>query len=106
MAQPKYKEYVEKMFAQNQELFDSFRQVHDKYVLNPEPLQEEFNKIGSKVMSVIADYEDRLCSQSERGGYGSFTMKLSEKFRAEIKKHFSEIDKVGIVVFKINKINL
>ncbi|KKQ95509.1 MAG: hypothetical protein UV74_C0013G0090 [Candidatus Woesebacteria bacterium GW2011_GWB1_43_14] len=106
MAQPKYKEYVEKMLTANTELFAAFRKIHDRYVLNPEKYQEEFNEAGREVMSVINDFEDRLCSQSERGGYGSFTTKLAEKFRAEIKKHFSEIDKVGIVVFKVPKINL
>ena len=106
MAKTKYKEYFEKMLEHNKDMFDAFRKIHDKYVLDQEGLQEEYNKIGAEIMNIINDYEDRLCRQSEKGGYGSFTVKLSEKFRAEIKKEFSHIDYVGIQIFNIKKISL
>jgi len=106
MAKTKYKEYVDKMLAHNRELFDSFRKVHDRYILDPDNLQEELNEIGKKVMSVVNEYEDKLCSQSEKGGYGQYAGKLAEKFRTELRKDFSHINHVGIRVFKIEKINL
>ena len=94
------------MLEHNKELFDDFRKIHDKYILDQENLQNEYNKIGAEIINIINEYEDRLCRQSEKGGYGSFTTKLSEKFRNEIKKEFSHIDYIGIQVFNIKKISL
>lgn len=93
---PKYKAYVQKMLDTERELFNKFRPVHDKYVLNSDN-QEELNSIGKEVMSVVKDYEDKLCRQSEVGGYGSYTSTLAEKFMDEVRRHFSHIDSVGII---------
>jgi len=104
----KYREYYEKMINNNKELFDKFQMVHDRYALDEEKWQEEYNKEGGKILDVIREYENKLCSQSEKGGYSHFTPKLSEKFRAEIKKHFSMIEHIGIKVevFEVKKIKL
>lgn len=106
----KYKEYFEKMLSENKDLFDNFRKLHDQYAIasNPDDLQDEFNKEGEKVMAVVHEWDNRLCSQSEKGGYGVFTGNLSEKFQQELKKEFPRIDHVGIIVkkFKLKKINL
>jgi len=93
----KYKEYFLKMLEQNKELFDSFRITHDKYALNPEAMQKAFNDEGEKIRTIVNDYENKLCSQSEVGGYSSFVGKLAEKFRAEVKREFLKIDHIGII---------
>ena len=100
MAQTKYKEYVEKMLRENKDLFDKFQPIHDKYALDPDSHQEEFNQVGEKVMNIVNEYDNKLCASSERGGYGKFTSNLSEKFRAEIKNHYSMLDHIGIIPTK------
>lgn len=104
----KYKEYVNKMLDAKKAEFDSFRQVHDKYALNEEEYQEEFNSEGAKILPIIHDWENKLCMQSEKAGYGGYTGGLAEKFQAEVKKEFPLIDHIGIVVskFSVKKINL
>lgn len=104
----KYKEYYEKMLNNNKELFENFQRLHDRYVLDEEKWQEKFNEEGEKILDVVREYENKLCSQSEKGGYSNFTPKLAEKFREEIKKHFSMIEHVGIKVetFSLKKIKL
>ncbi|MBI3397097.1 hypothetical protein HY045_01325 [Candidatus Woesebacteria bacterium] len=97
----KYKEYVQKMLDQNKEVFDGFRTAHDKYSFDAEKWQEEFNKVGGKVLTIVQEYENKLCLQSEKAGYGNYTKNLSEKFRAELKKHFPMIDHVGVIVKKV-----
>ncbi len=104
----KYREYFKKMLEHNKGLFEKFREVHQHYTLEEEKYQEEFNKEGEKVLAVIHEWENKLCSQSEKGGYGVFTGNLAEKFQAEIKKEFPLIDHIGIIVkrFSLKKINL
>ena len=113
----KYKEYFEKMLKNEREAFNKFKIIHNKYALNPDSNQEEFNEEGEKILSIIQDWENKLCMQSEKAGYGSFTTKLSEKFQSEVRKHFPEIDNIGIIIeskpkikkngkFSIKKINL
>jgi hypothetical protein len=103
---PKYKEYVDKMLNQNKEAFDSFREIHDKYALNPGQWQEVFNKEGGKVMYLVRRYEDMLCNRSEGSGYGHYSGGLAEKFQSEVRKIFPQIDKIGIIPFSIKKITL
>src|SRR5579859_2849843 len=112
----KYKEYYEMMVAQNKELFDEFKNIHDRYGLERDALQKEFNKIGAKVQTVIRQWEDKLCGHSEGSGYASFTGGLAQKFQDEIRLHFPMIDSVGIImetvavkqspIFNLKKINL
>ena len=104
----KYKEYVGRMLENNKELFDGFRELHDRYALDQEKYQEEFNKEGEKVSVVIREWEDKLCRQSEKAGYASFTSSLAEKFQSEVKKVFPLIDHVGLITrpFTIKKITL
>lgn len=111
MAKTKYKEYVERMLTLHKEEFEKFREVHDNYALNEDIHQEEFNAAGAKIMPLIRQWENKLCMQSEKGGYGSYTTRLAEKFQEEVRKHFPKIDNVGLIVektspFSIRKINL
>jgi hypothetical protein len=102
----KYREYYQKMLNNNEELFENFQRLHDRYALDEERWQEEFNKEGEKILNVVREYENKLCSQSEKGGYSHFTPKLAEKFKEEVRKHFSMIDHIGIKmeVFALKKI--
>jgi len=103
------------MLETNKELFDKFKEVHDRYALDEEGCQEEFNQIGGKVMLVVKEWEGKLCRQSEKAGYSSYTTSLAEKFQAEVKKTFPSIDHVGLIInpdknknstFNIKKITL
>lgn len=107
----KYKEYFNRMISNNKELFDEFKQIHDRYGLEEDKLQGEFNKIGGKVQIVMREWEDKLCGRSEGSGYASFTGGLAQKFQDEIRAHFPFIDNVGIIrevpaEFNLKKISL
>ncbi len=99
------------MLDLNKKLFDDFRALHDKYAFNEGKWQDEFNREGEKILTVVREWENKLCRQSEKAGYGNYTNSLSEKFRAEVKKQFSLIDNVGLLSkndspFTIRKIKL
>src|SRR3989344_2525024 len=94
----KYKEYYKKMLDQNKEIFENFRKLHDSYALNPDALQEQFNKEGEKILRIVRDWENKLCMQSEKAGYSTFTTGLSEKFQMEVRNHFPKIDSVGLII--------
>ena len=93
----KFKEYFDRMLEAEKALFDEFADLHDKYSLDQDKLQDEFNKLGETVMKVIRDWEAKLCSQSEKAGYGSYTSNLSEKFWGEVRSKFPMIDFVGVI---------
>ncbi len=99
----KYKEYVQKMLSENRKLFDDFRIIHDKYALNSDGLQEEFNKKGEKILEIIREYENKLCANTERGVYNKFSGNLAQKFQDEIRKIFPMIDYIGLKTEKAEK---
>lgn len=97
------------MLQTNKDLFESFAVVHEKYSRDQEANRNEYNRLGARVLEAIQEWENKLCSQSEKGGYSSFTPKLAEKFRNEVRRHFPLIDHIGIIpepAFTINKINI
>lgn len=98
------------MLKDNGKIFDSFKNLHDNYALNPESHQQEFNVQGEKVLEIIREYENRLCTDTERGGYSKYSAQLAEKFQNEVRVHFPMIDRIGIIIeksgFAIKKINL
>ena len=104
----KYREFFERMIINNKKLFDNFTKLHMQYSLNQDDLQEKFNKEGADIMAIIREWESKLCSTSEKAGYGGYTSNLSEKFWAEVRKSYPLIDYIGVIVnkFKINKIKL
>ena len=106
----KYKQYFDKMISENKEAFAEFRLLHDKYALDEDGLQDEFNKEGKKVLNIIREYENKLCKNSEKT-YSMFTGNLAEKFWVEIRKAFPMIDHIGIITktvpsFTLKKIKL
>lgn len=92
----KFKQVYDLMIKQNQEVFDSFKAVHDNFVLDPKKYQEEFNLEGYDIQDLIRKYENILCGKSENGGFGKFSSNLAEKFHAEVKKIFPKIDHIGL----------
>lgn len=85
---------------ENQELFEEFATVHQKYEDNRTQWQDEYNKQGQMVVEVIREWESRLCQHSEKGEYAKFSSKLSEKFWEEVKAFFPLIDFVGVEITK------
>lgn len=103
------------MLDSEQKLFEKFKIIHDKYSLNQDKWQDEYNKEGEKILEVVREWENRLCRDTERGMYSRYSTKLAEKFQAEVKKHFPMIDHIGIKVsyepvantgFTLKKINI
>jgi gamma-glutamylcysteine synthetase len=92
----KYKQFYRDMIKQNQELFDQFKIIHNKFVDDSEKHKKEFNEVGEKVMEIVRSFEQRLTSQMTGSGYGKFATNVSDKFRTEIKKDYPKIDFVGI----------
>lgn len=107
----KYREYFERMVTSEKEKFDAFTKLHMQYSMDQDALQEKFNTEGIKIVTVIREWENKLCYTSDKAGYGGYTSNLSEKFWGEVRKSFPLIDYVGVIVkkkpeFKIAKINL
>ena len=105
----KYKEYYQKMLQDNGDIFVSFKNLHESYTLNPQSHQKEFNEKGEKVLEIIREYENRLCTNTERGMYNKYSTKLAEKFQNEVRTHFPMVDRIGLIIepsFAIKKINL
>ena len=96
----KYKEYYEKMVEENKDIFDEFTKAHFEYSIDEDKNQENFNRIGKKVLDITHEWENRLCKTSEGAGFGNYTTNLAEKFQNEIKSHFPLIDHIGIIVTK------
>lgn len=96
----KYKEYYNKMVSENKDIFDNFTKLHFEYSIDQDKYQEKFNEEGSEVLDIIRDYENRLCSNTERGMYNKYSGGLAEKFQNLIRSHFPLIDHIGLVVEK------
>src|SRR3989338_4854079 len=92
----KYKEYFNLMFEQNKEVFENFKDIHDHYVLEPAKWQKIYNDYGKEILEIVQDWENRLCSKSEQGGYGRYSSNLADKFRGEVKKYFPKFNSIGL----------
>lgn len=92
----KYEQYYQKMIDENSKLFAEFQDIHDNYVLNPRECQTKYNEIGEEVVSIIRDWEKRLCRESEGGQFGKFSASLADKFWSLVRRDFTKIDFVGI----------
>lgn len=100
------------MLEKNPELFEEFRAVHNRYTLDPEQHQEEFNNVGRRVQDVVRRYENILCGKSENTGYSQYSSSLAQKFQDEVRAHFPKIDFIGVKIgsatpqFNLKKIDL
>ncbi|MFH1244804.1 MAG: hypothetical protein V1487_04525 [bacterium] len=94
----KYKEYFQKMCAENQVIFDNFQFIHDLYQDNKKANQVIFNEQGIVVRRIIEDWDRRLCGRMERGTNATYSARLSEKFWGLVKTRFPLIDFVGATI--------
>lgn len=96
------------MIETNREAFGEFKKIHALYGLDQDKWQEKFNQEGEKIVKIVKKWEDKLCKQSEKAGYGNYTGGLAEKFQSEVKREFPLIDHVGLITkrFTIKKISL
>jgi hypothetical protein len=92
----KYKQYFQEMIDENQQLFTDFKEIHDGYKTDRKTWSKRFHEEGKKVVEIVRDWEQRLCSGMERGNNAVYSSKLSEKFWGEVKKLFSHIELVGV----------
>lgn len=90
------------MVEENKDAFDRFTQAHFEYSTNEDKYQEKFNQEGETILKIIHEWEDKLCKQSEKSGFGKYSGGLAEKFQEEVKSHFPLIDHIGIVVKKFS----
>jgi hypothetical protein len=86
------------MVEENKEAFNSFTSSHFEYSTNEDKYQDDFNAAGEKILKIIHEWEDRLCKNSEKAGFSSYTGNLAEKFQEEVRGHIPLIDHVGIIV--------
>ncbi len=94
----KYKEYYQKMIAENQSLFAEFQFIHDLYQANKKANQVVFNEKGIAIRKIIEDWDRKLCGRMERGKNASYSQKLSEKFWNEVRQKLPLIDFVGATI--------
>ncbi len=92
----KFKQAVKEMWDEHKEEFTEFLIVHDKYRQERNKWQKEFNDKGKKIVDYIQIAEDKLCSKQENSGRASYSPKLAEKFKEEVKKYLPLIDWVGV----------
>ncbi len=83
------------MVTQNQKLFADFKVSHDQYVAG-EIDQQEYNRVGLRIVDIIRDWDRRLCSAMGKGAFSKYSEQLSDKFWSEVRKDYSHIDKVGL----------
>ena len=96
----KYQEFYERMIQSNKEVFDKFNKLYNEYIKDQDNLQDRFNTEGKVVMDIIREWENKLCSRTEKAGFGNYSTNLSEKFWAEVRKTYPLIDYIGVVVVK------
>lgn len=94
----KYQKLFQEMIEGNRELFDSFKEIHEKYVENDVKYQKDFNRHGEKVLEIIRKYELLLTSRSEGGQYGKFSSNLADKFMEQVRSVFPRIDFIGVKI--------
>ncbi|HLD92121.1 MAG TPA: hypothetical protein VI795_01855 [Patescibacteria group bacterium] len=96
----KYKDYFERMIDNNKEDFKKFNVLYNKYIKSQDELQDQFNNEGKKILEIIRQWEGKLCSQTEKAGFGNYSTNLSEKFWTEVRKTYPLIDYIGVIVKK------
>lgn len=107
----KYKEYFDRMIQTNKVKFDNFNKLYNEYIKDQDNLQDQYNKQGKEILAIIREWENKLCSQTEKAGFGNYSANLSEKFWTEVRKTYPLIDYIGVISkkepqFIIKKIKL
>lgn len=94
----KYQQYFSQMLEENKKVFEEFKIIHDRYVADAKGTQEELNRAGAPVMDILHDWENRLCAHSEKSQFGKYSNSLSDKFWAQVRTVFPQIDWVGVTI--------
>jgi len=94
----KYLVIFDEMVSKYEKEFDTFQEIHNEYMSDPESMQDKFNSEGAKIMEIIREYENRLCGHMENTANAAYSANLSEKFRLEIKKYLPKLDMIGVKV--------
>lgn len=92
----KYRQLFLQMIEDNRDLFLDFKEIHDKFVKDPDTFKEQFNEKGKVVVEIIRDNELKLTAQQNRGQYSKFSSNLSDKFWDQIRGFLPQIDFVGV----------
>ena len=92
----KSQQYFQDMIESHKDLFDAFKVIHDKYLIQPKKYQEGLNELGEDVLKIVRRYENMLCAQSEGGKYGKFSSKTADKFWEYIRGYLPKIDAIGL----------
>lgn len=92
----KSQQYFQDMLEYNKELFDEFKDVHDRFTRDETKWKDAFNEVGERVLVVVRKYENLLCSHSESGKYGKFSDKTADTFWKYIRGAFPKIDFIGV----------
>jgi len=98
MATPKYKQYVDEMFALHQEKMMKFMLLNQDYAQNKREHKSLFDREGAEVKEIVEDWCGRLCQQMEKGKHGAYSNKLEDKFLAEVQKYFPYYHEIGITI--------
>ena len=95
---PKFRDYFNQMFADNRELFLQFKLLNDDFGKDRKKYAQQFNQVGAQVVPIVREWEKRLCGHMEKGENATFSSKLADKFREEVKAYFPYIDFVGVII--------
>lgn len=96
MAAPKFRQILKATYEQHADLFEALRPIHDAYAKDQKGQQEVLNKVGEPIMVILKEAEQRLCRQTENGGYGDYSSKLADRFWQEVKKDWPYIEWIGV----------
>ncbi|OGG22321.1 hypothetical protein A3D03_03425 [Candidatus Gottesmanbacteria bacterium RIFCSPHIGHO2_02_FULL_40_13] len=92
----KYQQYYQDMVDNNWKTFTAFKNLHDRYVKEPEVWHLQFNSEGENILKTIREWERRLCNQTEKGQYSKFSSSLADKFWELVRADYPKIDFVGV----------
>ena len=92
----KHELYYQRMIDENKEIFSQFIDLHDKYSRDSNQWLVKYNLVGEKIVTIIREWENKLCRESERGQYGKYSANLADKFWTLVRSDFPKIDFVGV----------
>lgn len=72
------------MIEYNEEIFEQLKSL--------DRTTDEFKKVQRKALRLVHQYENALCNRSETTGYTQYATGLADKFMAEVRNDYPEID--------------
>ncbi|MGE5042325.1 MAG: hypothetical protein ACM3IJ_05495 [Candidatus Levyibacteriota bacterium] len=92
----KHEKFFLTMLEENKDFFETFKALHDRYKLEPEKYQSEYNTEGEKALEIIRRYEQSLLAKSSTSQFAKFSNNLSDKFWGSVRGYFPKIDFIGV----------